>query len=159
MELEERIVELEARERLRELRHAYAAHLDGREWEAWVELFAEDATCEFAGWGTVSGRDELLSFARDVVADTFVYSAHVLHQPILHVDGDVATGRWYVEVYDARTDGTAGWRQGTYRDRYRRVDGTWLFDEVAAAFVARQRLGEHATEETRHGTMIDLTGG
>jgi hypothetical protein len=163
MALEERLDRLEARDRIAELRYEYAYRIDDRDWRGWTDLFTEDATCDYEGWGTIEGREDLLTFAEEVVADAFLFTAHVMHHPVIsvHEDGETAAGRWYVEVHDARTDGTARWRIGRYDDQYRRVDGDWKFASVSHEFSARRVYDAVAVEETEyHGDVVTMgTGG
>jgi hypothetical protein len=159
MSLEERIDRLEARDQIRVLRYEYGSRIDDRDWSGWTDLFTRDVTCDYEGWGTVEGREDLRTFAEEVVADAFVFTAHVMHHPVItvHADGETAQGRWYVEVHDARTDGTARWRIGRYTDEYRLVDGSWKFAVVSHDFTARRLHTEFAIEETDyHGDVVTI---
>lgn len=156
---DERIPELAARGAIKELRYDYARRLDDRDWEGWASLFTEDAHCEYEGWGTVDGRDELRSFAADVVAEAFEYTAHIMNHPTISVDGCVASGQWYVQIYYARSDGVGGWRQGRYEDEYRRVDGEWLFAAVSHSFFARRELDYELVVDDRYGELVEFHGG
>jgi 3-phenylpropionate/cinnamic acid dioxygenase small subunit len=129
--------ELYAREQLRELRYAYAHHLDAGEWDAWGSLFAPEARFEVHrpvppgdGPWTVRGREAITEFGASAIADAFEYSAHMMHNPRLAVDDDAATGRWYFDVFAAKPNGHVNWHQGIYEDDYRRVDGEWRFESV-----------------------------
>lgn len=137
MELEDRIRRLEDREAIRERLYEYGYRLDERDWAGWAALFTEDGVGDFEGWRVAEGRDELEAFGRDVVGESFEYSAHVTHNPLVEVEGDRASARRYVEVFYALTDGTTAWRQGRYDDRLRRVDGEWLFASVSNTFFVR----------------------
>jgi hypothetical protein len=58
------------------------------------------------------------------------WESHMSHDPIIDIDGDSATGRWYYEVPVVWADGTAGWSRRTYDEEYRRVDDEWRFSLV-----------------------------
>lgn len=137
MALEDRVRRLEDREAITELLYEYGYRLDERDWEGWADLFTEDGEGDFEGWGTATGRDELVEFGRDVVGANFEYSAHVTHNPVVDVDGDRASARRYLEVFYVLTDGTTAWRQGRYDDELRRVDGEWKFASVSNTFLVR----------------------
>ena len=50
---------------------------------------------------------------------------HMLHNLVIDVDGEMATGTCYYEIPSVTVDGDAVWMQGTYEYEFRRVDGEW----------------------------------
>jgi ketosteroid isomerase-like protein len=134
MDVEDRLAALEDREALKELRAAYCYRIDAREWDAFASLFTEDAHLDFGPVGTFDGRDEVRRFAEAVVGGEHPFLAHMVHNPILELDGEIADGTWYFEVPCTFEDGNAGWIQGRYDDVYARIGGDWLFEEVVAEF-------------------------
>jgi len=133
MTVEDRLASLEAREAIRELRYAYAAYLDAGEWEEWGRLFSKDAVFEATDADLIVGREAITEFGRVTIADLFAHSAHFMANPRIEVDGDRATGHWYVTVFFAHPDGTAGWHGGKYDETYILEGGTWLFDRVTVS--------------------------
>jgi hypothetical protein len=113
------------------LRAAYCHHLDSGEWAEWAELFAPDAVVEFDTWDAFEGRAEIREFGRTVVDDLFAFSMHTAQMPLIEIDGETGTGRWYTLVYYRPVEGDPGWVFGTYHDEYRVVDGEWKFDTVS----------------------------
>ena len=134
MSLEEKIARIEDRIEICELRYTYCYRIDDRDWDGYAELFTDDAHLDFGPIGTFDGRDSVREFAEDIVGARHPFLAHMVHNPIIDIDGDSATGRWYFEVPCVFEDGTAGWIQGTYHDEYERVDGEWQFATVVADF-------------------------
>lgn len=134
MTLEDRLARIEARIDICELRYEYCYRVDSRDWDGYADLFVEDAHLDFGPVGTFDGREAIRSFVEDVVGERHPFLAHMVHNPIVDVEGDTATGRWYFEVPCTFSDGSAGWIQGTYDDEYRSVDGEWLFSEIVADF-------------------------
>lgn len=112
------------------LRYRYSRHLDAQDWDGWVGLMTEDVTGEFEGWDPFEGRDAIRRFGEDTLESVFEYTAHMVHMPLIEIDGDEANGAWYLNLFYVLTDGTAGWRLGRYEDRYRCVDDTWKFSFV-----------------------------
>jgi hypothetical protein len=55
----------------------------------------------------------------------------MVHNAIIKVDGDRATGKWYYEAptTDASSD-RAQWMAGTYLEEYVREDGEWKFTSI-----------------------------
>ncbi len=135
MSLESRIATLEAREKIKELKHRYGSYLDRRRWDDLVELFTEDVRLEYSrqGLDDFEGRDELDGFI-ETVASQRGFMAHMFHNPIIDVDGEEATGEWYFEAALTDTDGTALWAQGRYDDQYRRVDGDWKIHRTVTTY-------------------------
>jgi ketosteroid isomerase-like protein len=134
MALEDRLARIEDRIAIAELRHEYCYRADDRDWDGFAALFTEDAHLDFGPVGTFDGRASVRRFAEEIVGSEHPFLVHMLHNPVIDVDGDTATGQWYVEVPCTFADGSAGWIQGRYDDTYRRVDGEWRFAEVLTEF-------------------------
>ena len=56
------------------------------------------------------------------------FCIHMVHSPIIEVNGDRATGRWYYEAPVTNAgDGKAEWMVGIYNEEYVRENGEWKF--------------------------------
>jgi uncharacterized protein (TIGR02246 family) len=98
--------------------------LDDGEADAFAECFTADAS--FGGVGTpVRGRDALRKFAVEMVGKNI---RHVATGVYVEGDGDEAVGRAYLVAYRG-TRPAKLLATGRYRDRIRRVDGSWRFVE------------------------------
>lgn len=98
-----------------------------------LDHFAADARVDF-GLGPASryeGRDGLTVFFGTVVPSAVSFCIHMVHNPIIEVHGDRATGRWYYEAptTDAAT-GRAQWMMGIYDEAYVRQGGRWKFASI-----------------------------
>lgn len=133
MSVEERLERLEAKDSIRELRANYCYHVDDGNAEAFASLFTQDGVLDFGSAGTYAGREELREFVDSVVPEYYSFIVHMLHNPVIEVDGDAATGRWYFEA-PCTSQGEDMWIQGRYDDEYVRVDGEWRFAAVEAEF-------------------------
>lgn len=125
-----------------DLKHRYCYHIDHGEYEEWASLFTEDGAFHRGGGDTYRGYDELLEFASEVFDGEYEYSAHFVANPIIDVDGDEASARWYLYLPLAKSDGSVGWLQGDYEDEYRRVDGEWRIESV--------RISPNASHSAEH---------
>ncbi len=134
MSLERRLTRLEHREAIKELRAEYCYRIDNREWDRFVALFADDAHLDFGPVGTFDGTEAISDFAEDIVGAEHPFLAHMVHNPVIALDGEEATGRWYFEVPCTFVDGAAGWIQGTYDDEYTYEDDEWKFASIVADF-------------------------
>lgn len=134
MSVDQRIRRIEDWIELCELRYEYCYRIDSRDWDAFAALFTNDAHLDFDPVGTFDGRDAIRDFAEHVVGAQHPFLAHMVHNPVIEIDGDSASGRWYFEVPCTFEEGSAGWIQGRYDDTYRRVGDEWLFEAVTAEF-------------------------
>jgi ketosteroid isomerase-like protein len=138
--VEARLRRLEDREAIRELRANYCFLVDDGRFDELVEQrFAEDAACHFrAADGSRDvfqgrGRAELLPFFAGMVAGLLSRMSHTVHNHRISLDGDEASGDCYFELTATeKATGEDVVGAGRYVDRYRRVEGRWLFSERRA---------------------------
>lgn len=95
--------------------------------------FAADARVDF-GLGPASiyeGPEGLTLFFGTVVPSAVSFCIHMVHNPIIDVHGDRATGRWYYEAPTTDTaTGRAQWMMGIYDEDYVRDGGRWKFASI-----------------------------
>ena len=137
-ELEARVKVLEDIEEIRKLKATYCYLCDaglGDEGirDKLISHFTEDARVDF-GLGVASmfeGKDGLETFFGQVVPAAVSFCMHMVHDPIIEVRGDRATGKWYYEAptTDASTN-RAQWMAGTYEEEYVRESGKWKFASI-----------------------------
>ena len=131
-DLEARLTVLEDVEAIKQLKARYCYLCDGLSDEAHrgelLSLFTDDARLDFGLTpdSVYEGPEALEEFFRSVVPGAVSFCMHMVHNPIIEVSGDRATGTWYYEapVTDA-TSGGAQWMAGTYHEEYRREEGRW----------------------------------
>jgi 3-phenylpropionate/cinnamic acid dioxygenase small subunit len=124
--------ELDAREQIRDLVARYNANGDSGRFPQMLELFVSDAIMHIPS-GSHHGRDEIEAMFTNAATKTgggdgakAAFIRH--HTATLQIDvvsSDEATSRCYFQVLTDR--GLDHW--GRYVDRYRRVEGRWLFAE------------------------------
>jgi len=121
---------------IRDLILRFALALDAKDWRAYAETFAPDAVFEIMGQRR-TGRDAI---AAGPERDLLRYDRlqHVVANQVVHVDGDIAHGGWYVIAIHVPDGGTpdrhadAGAR---YRFVARRTGEDWHFSEVVLEMV------------------------
>lgn len=130
-ELERRLRVLEDREAITQLKYQYADACDrGYDSDTLADLFTVDAIWEGDLFGRYEGREAIREFFRGVSAD-IPFACHYMMNPIISVDGDDATGEWYLFQTSTFTEGnTPILGAARYADRYRRADGVWKFRHV-----------------------------
>ena len=127
---EARIQRLEDLEALRQLKYRYALACDD-DYDAGrlAPLFTEDAVWDGGAMGRFEGREAIRAFFAGA-SGAVPFAIHHVTNPILEVDGDRATGSWYLWQPCTFAAGGALWMAGRYRDHCRREDGEWRFEQV-----------------------------
>ena len=61
-----------------------------------------------------------------------IHSSHMVSNPVIDVDGDDASGTWSLLMMYTGPDQSRYRIVGSYRDRYVRRGGRWLFQSLFA---------------------------
>lgn len=135
------IDELLAIEEIKRLRVVYSHYYDGADLDALVDLFTDDAVCEFGPrfGGDWVGKDEIrTNYAVQIKREGKRFEVmHAVTNHWVELTGpDDATGRSY--LLDLRTK--VGVENplilfGIYDDSYRRVDGKWKISRSSIDFL------------------------
>lgn len=126
--LEERLERLENIEAIRRLKLRYAELCDdGYNADKLAELFTEDCVFDSGELGAFHGREEIRQAFKNVSSEmTFAIHYMTAHQIDIAPGGLEATGTW--NLWQPTTlNGKAVLLAGTYHDRYRKVNGVWMF--------------------------------
>lgn len=106
------------------LKYRYLRTLDSKQWEAFEACFVPEATADYNGL-VFDDRTALVSYMRENLGEGLL-TLHQAHHPEITVDGDTATGHWYlqdkviVEAFRFMLEGAA-----FYEDRYVRTPEGW----------------------------------
>jgi len=117
-----------AADEIRELKHEYCWAFDAGDLDRVMDLFTDDAVCELGPFGAWRGRAEIERGYREQMVYSRVPGGrlHAVTNEVIAVDGDTATGRWYLVDYDIEPGTTQPVRLlATYADGYRREGGRW----------------------------------
>lgn len=114
---------------IRRRKHEYCLAIDTGRYAEWVAQFTDDGRFVRGSDEAYEGHDELHHFVTEAFDPLFATVAHVVTNPVIDVDGDAATGRWYLLFVYETPDGETGWSHARYEDAYRQVDGEWLIAE------------------------------
>ncbi|HTY56039.1 MAG TPA: nuclear transport factor 2 family protein [Candidatus Binataceae bacterium] len=129
-DLEERIQRIEDIEAIRKLKARYCAFCDnGYDAHGLAALFTEDAVWDGGAFGYFEGRKAIHDFFAGI-SKRLSFAMHYVMNPLIDVEGDHATGRWY--LFEPCTfDGSEPvWGAAYYDDRYIKVGGVWKFQSV-----------------------------
>jgi hypothetical protein len=122
-DLEARLSAVEARLEIGQLPIRYALAVDGRDVDAWLNLFVPDVNCGAAGVGH--------AVLRDVISPQLRWFRRSIHQICGHRIELMAADRARGEVYcRAEHEVDDRWivMAICYFDSYRKVEGEWLFE-------------------------------
>jgi len=132
-ELTARIQWLTDVEAIKQLKHTYCAHCDRNyDPDALASLFVEDAVWDGGKMGELRGRPAIRQYFADA-SGVVPFAVHIVANPIITVDGDRATGRWYLwqpMVFQIGAAREAYWLSAIYDDQYERYGDGWLFKHV-----------------------------
>ena len=137
--------ELNDLENVRNLRLDYTHHFDGGDLETLLDLYTDDAVCDFGPFGTWNGKDELRSgwapyFGPDKDRSApFCHGRHAVTNPRVDLRGDEATASWFLhDIVFRNDDGTMREQPvllyGTYVDECARIDGVWKLTRTTLHF-------------------------
>ena len=112
-----------------QLKSAYSWHYDTPDLDALVDLFTDDAVCDFGPYGRWEGKAEIREGFKQNIKDPseLVRYVHNTTNPLIDVDGETAKGRWYlldhVLNYDDKSDPMK--IMAIYNEKYVKKDGSW----------------------------------
>jgi hypothetical protein len=112
-------------EQIEQLKYRYLRTLDLKRWDDFAAVFVPEATGEYGEGLSFASRDEIVAFMRESLGPRMI-TLHQCHHPEITVDGDHATGFWYLEdkvlmpEHRLLLEGAA-----FYEDRYVRTPDGW----------------------------------
>lgn len=104
-------------------------------------LFTADGEWVVSGWGSHSGQREIVTFLAGLLERWEVF-LHIVHTGRTWLEGNRATGRWYISEFGKLKNGTEVKFAGVYHDDYVRVDGRWRFARRRYDSMFRRRGSE-----------------
>jgi hypothetical protein len=119
-------VDLATLEELRQLKYRYLRTLDLKLWDDFADTLAAGVQASYGARLRFDGRDAVVEFMRNSLPPTII-TVHQCHHPEITIDGDRATGTWYLEdkviITEQRMLLTGA---AFYEDEYtREADGRW----------------------------------
>jgi hypothetical protein len=117
---------------IKRLQRAYGFYLDKAEWDQMADLFAADASVEYANEGVYVGQNRIREYlkrlggGRNGLVEGQMNN-HMVLQPVVHVapDGKTAKGRWRAVIQVGEFKKSASWGEGTYENEYVKDNGVW----------------------------------
>jgi hypothetical protein len=133
-ELEKRITRLEDIEAIKQLKVRYS-HIcdDDHNPDTIASVFAEDGIWESADFGIAKGHEEIRELFRNF-RKMFNFSQHNMMNPLIEVNGNRATGVWYIMGPWTYTENNEEkWLALRYDDEYVKINGEWKYQHLRVA--------------------------
>lgn len=111
---------------IQQLVHRYCDAVVQRDEEQWGSTWAVDAVWNLGQGRRVEGRDAIVDLWRTAM-QRFPTVFQVAHNNGIHVDGDSATGRFYITESMQLADGGTAALLAYYDDTYTRTPDGWRF--------------------------------
>ena len=123
-------------EAIKTLKARYCHLVDARKWDELEELWTDDAVCDYGFFGSYQGRKEIVNkFFRELVDSASSFMVHMVHNPLVEVHGDEASGSWYLTAQTTiEPFKQAVWVMGIYQDRFKRVGRVWKLSSLKFEF-------------------------
>jgi hypothetical protein len=133
-ELEQRITRLEDIEAIKQLKALYCDICDDmHNPDRIASVFAEDAIWESDDFGKAEGHDAICELFRGF-QKMFSFSQHNIMNPRIEINGNRATGIWYIMgPWTHSEDDKKIWMTARYDDDYVKIDGEWKYQHLRAA--------------------------
>ena len=81
---------------IKALKYRYLRCVDLRLWDELAQTLAPEVTASYGKRLSYTGRDEVVAGLQQQMTDG-VITEHQAHHPEIEIDGDTATGRWYLQ--------------------------------------------------------------
>ena len=132
--LVERITRLEDIEAIKQLKARYCEICDDmHNPDRVTSVFAEDAIWESEDFGKAEGHEQIRNlFGR--FQKMFSFSQHNITNPIIEIDGNHASGIWYIMgPWTFAEKNEEKWMALRYDDNYVKQDGKWKYSHLRVA--------------------------
>ena len=114
------------REAITELVHFYADAVVRRDAEQWGNCWAEDARWILSADRDVVGREAIVTLWTKAMGGFNAVVQNVYNGAVV-VNGEQASGRFYIGEHFQRANGAVGILLAYYDDTFARINGRWLF--------------------------------
>jgi ketosteroid isomerase-like protein len=119
-----------------DLVHRYCDAVVRKDRKQWAATWAPDAHWDLGRGRVMDGADAIVEYWVGAV-DAFDAIVQLAHNGQVTVDGDRASGRWYISEHTQRRDRATGLLLAYYDDTYSIVEGEWRFASRAITILYR----------------------
>lgn len=118
---------------LRRLMDRYIDAVHRVDSDAWIATWAQDSTWNLLG-NPVQGKDNILALWQQMMG-TFEFALMLPSSCVFDIDGDQASGHWYLQEFSRDLEGNTSNMVSRYVDNYIKQDDEWLFKSRDYAFI------------------------
>jgi hypothetical protein len=114
---------------IEQLKARYCRYLDGKDWRAWRDLFADDFVMDLsqAGGEVIEGADAFVAYTRKNVGRPSQITVHQVHAPEIELtSATTAEGVWALNDIVRFAAGLTLNGYGHYYETYEKRGGTWF---------------------------------
>lgn len=129
--------ELSDTEEIRRVKHLYSWCYDGADVAGLVDLFTDDAVCDFGPYGTWRGKEAIREGYRyNIEREGPPFSTiHAMANQVITLNGDTAHSRCFLLDILVKGEGNPLTLLGIYDEDYRREDGRWRISRSRIDFL------------------------
>ena len=118
---------------LKNLMAKYVDAVNRRDEAAWSSTWDESASWNLLG-SPVTGRDNIVALWQQMMAG-FEFALMMPSSSLFEIEGDRASGHWYLQEYTRDLEGNAATVLSRYLDTYCKRDGQWLYSSRSYSFI------------------------
>jgi len=117
---------------IRQLVEKYADAVNRVDKEDWASTWCDDSEWDLSSMPAVKGKDAIVELWVNAMAG-FPFVAQLIQNGTTEINGDTATGRWYIVEHiqttekDSEGNPVGFFNIGVYQDKYIKENGKWLF--------------------------------
>ncbi|MEO6885913.1 MAG: nuclear transport factor 2 family protein [Jatrophihabitantaceae bacterium] len=129
---------------IEQLKYRYLRALDLKQWDEFADTLTPDVTATYGADLTFGNRDQVVEFMRSSLGPAII-TVHHCHHPEIAIDGDTATGTWYLDdkviITEHRLLLTGA---AFYADNYVRTEDGWRISKTGyiRSYEAMQSLDD-----------------
>ncbi|MCK0520415.1 nuclear transport factor 2 family protein [Williamsia sp. DF01-3] len=145
-------------EAIKQLKYRYLRALDTKAWEEFETTLAEDVTGDYGDSLSFTTRAQLVDFMKSSLGAA-VLTEHRVDHPEITVDGNEATGRWYLQDRVIVADfNFMLFGAAFYNDRYIRTADGWKISATGydRTYEATVSLEDMPSFKVKPGAALDL---
>ena len=135
-------------EEIRQLRYSFAWYLETAKSDDLADLFTKDGVVEVGPWGRMIGQDAIRSgYGRAYKSGEQFTAMHAVTNPRIRIEGDKATGTWYLLDCVLRESNENPLKViGIYDEDYRREPEGWRIARLTLKFLWSAEQGRITPE-------------
>ena len=118
---------------LRNLMATYTDAVNRFDADQWISTWADDASWNLLG-NPVEGKDNILGLWLQMM-NSFEFALMIPSTCKFDIDGDTASGHWYLHEYSRDKEGNCTTILSRYLDEYIKIDGQWKFKSRVYNFI------------------------